>query len=313
MTGQHVVPPPEVRLRPLFQQTDDLVRIVELLAGTSALDRREATRAALLAAPHRCVVAEQDGTVIGVGVLSRPSWTGKAPAMIAVAGDCRNRGIGTALLRNVRKIIAAAGHPPVSVALRDDQISGRRFALQNDFSLVSHHLGWEASLEDAGRFRARAAESALRAGVQIRTSLVSEDGELFLRLAGPATAGMPSLFGETLGISRLLNILTPQALMLTAEDETGPIGLGVIEPSGRRGWWNTSLTAVQPEARGRGVGLALKFAELEAAATAGGRRIYAANDRRNIAALQINRSAGMKRSFGIWNFIPTGEVSGPER
>jgi len=97
-------------------------------------DRRTSLERVLADPSHHLIVAEADGTVVGFAHLMRyEDLTHGKPAAellaLIVQQDMRRRGIGTALLREVRRIGAASGVGELHVnAERENEVAQRFYA-----------------------------------------------------------------------------------------------------------------------------------------------------------------------------------------
>jgi ribosomal protein S18 acetylase RimI-like enzyme len=125
----------------------DIDALAAILVGFTA-DRRASFQRVLADPSHHLIVAEAEGAVVGFAHLmeyedlSHGKPAGELLALV-VREDMRRRGIGTALLQEVRRIAAASGAGELHVnAERENEVAQRLYA-----SLGMEVVGVQMELE----------------------------------------------------------------------------------------------------------------------------------------------------------------------
>ncbi len=98
---------------------------------------------------HRTLVADQDGGVVGVGSAIGMPWHPRIVlADVMVAEAVRRRGIGTALLAQVRTEARSAGNQKLFSQIRPNSVGGRAFAEARGFRHVMRSRMWRFDPDD---------------------------------------------------------------------------------------------------------------------------------------------------------------------
>lgn len=111
---------------------------------------------------HRTIVAEEGGTIIGVGSAMEMSWHPHVRlADVMVGESARRRRVGSALLEGVREQVRAAGNEKLFGQIRPNSPGGREFAEARGFTMIMRSRFW----------RFDPADPAIRAWTQQATRL----------------------------------------------------------------------------------------------------------------------------------------------
>ncbi|MBX0327419.1 GNAT family N-acetyltransferase [Oscillochloris sp. ZM17-4] len=262
------------------------------------------------------LVAEHDGTIIGVGNCGNMSWMfhpQKFELGVYVHPDLRRRGVGGQLYDHLMAEIAP--REPISLrhGVREDDQESLGWAAGRGF--VESHRAWESRLDvaafDPGRFAGHV-ERVMAGGVAIFTAaeLEARDADFWRRyheLDVACIADEPSPEPQT-----------PASFEQWRKYFTGPNFLpdahflAVVDGqyAGLSSLWrrestpnlDTGFTAVRREYRRRGIALALKLRAIDYAKRVGAPIIITDNESTNRGMLSINEALGFARQ-PTWIFL----------
>ena len=295
----------------------------------NAVWRRTATAASLLAEDaarpagqvSRRWVAEESGQVVGFGHLHffpflPPNFL---QLDLAVSPDFRGRGHGAGLWETALAAAQAAGTASLATNVRDDDPPGRAWAERRGFTLHAHRF---ASRLDLTTFDETPFLPALaRAGAQGVTfsDLAGADEATVTRYLDfvadrltetPDLAGHPRWArGQVREILHLDKDPRPDWLVLALG--AGGEWLGTTAMVQYRDLAYNELTAVSPQARGRGLALPLKLCAIRRARAAGLSAMATNNHSANAPMLVVNRRLGFAAQVGKWElFRESGPLAG---
>ncbi|MFB0633029.1 GNAT family N-acetyltransferase [Streptomyces sp. AB3(2024)] len=289
---------------------------MELLATSSAYDNRFQLRKLLTGDdPHhvsQALVADRNGAVIGAAALTAvPSLPGTAAVRVVVTEAERGQGIGTVLADEMASALGdRSGFTALTCALRDDLPRGRRFAERYGLTVTNHSVGWKTDVPEREEdLRSRLAQVAGGPVVRLRPLDMETETELLIAVASRCLIGFPVPFGTgaSVDMGSVLQAIPRGAIFLLAELEPAdggeaiPCGLSVLAPEAGGSVWHTIFTGVDPDHRKRGVGKAVKAAQLAEARSAGAQVVTALNDEANEPVMRLNRAMGMVRTLGYWS------------
>jgi GNAT superfamily N-acetyltransferase len=283
-----------------------------MLAGLLTSATPERLLAALNDPVARSVAADQNGELVGVGLIEGSAGPlGAAGVHLAVAEAARGQGIGTAIADRLTEYAAERPDLPLKVALRDDAGAGRRFVERYGLKLSAHSVGRSFDLRKVDDFGPDAEQAAKRAGVTIRTTTFGDDHDVAMVLLTDSARGLPSSTGRPVDSSRAAGFFGPDTVVLLAETGDEPAGLTMLTPGTVPGTWHTQVTGVAVAHRSRGVARALKLAGFQYVKSAGGERMETHNDARNEPILALNQSVGMVPATGFWTFVQKESPAAP--
>ena len=261
--------------------------------------------------PQRMIVAEVDGEPVGFSLAVGAGIADghRGLASVFVAPDHRRRGIGTALLDQVRATCSAERVPGIRVQADVDDATSRAVAEAHGFRLHGLHLESELDLTDLDRLR----------------DLASGPGDVVLAPLPPdATETEWHAFHDH--FERLMKDTPdaaegsdpmPYVVLRAALPEPWQVHCAWIDgrmvgftcvmqrdPVRRR--LNTMLTGVDRDQRGRGLATALKVSQAFALAERGWRTVVTQNMEGNDAILAANRRMSFRPSGGfvdlVWDY-----------
>ncbi|MDA5285009.1 GNAT family N-acetyltransferase [Streptomyces sp. Isolate_45] len=313
---------PGVLVRAL--ESADVDDAVELLATSSAYDNRFQLRK-LLIADHpdhagRTLVADRGGAIVGAAALTAvPSLPGTAAVRVVVTEAERGQGIGTVLAGEVASALGGrSDFRTLTCALRDDLPRGRRFAERYGLTVTNHSVGWKTDVPEREEdLRSRLGKVADGPVVRLRPLDMETETELLTAVASRCLIGFPVPFGTgaSVDLGSVLQAIPRGAVFLLAELEQAdggeaiPCGLTVLAPEAGGSVWHTIFTGVDPDHRRRGVGKAVKAAQLAEARSVGVQVVTALNDETNEPVMRLNQAMGMVRTLGYWSMarsVPDG-------
>jgi mycothiol synthase len=261
--------------------------------------------------PKRMMVAEVDGVPVGFALAVGAGIADghRGLASVYVVPTHRRRGVGTALLDEVRATCTPARVPGIRVQADADDTMSRAVAEAHGFRLHGLHLESELDLTDLDRLRDVAA---------------GPDDLVLAALADDATETDWRTFHDH--FERLMED-TPDAAAGSERMPYEVFRAALPEPWQVHGAWvhgrmvgftcvmqrdqvgrrlNTMLTGVDRDQRGRGLATALKVAQAFALAERGWRTLVTQNMEGNDAILAANRRMGFRPAGGhvdlVWDY-----------
>jgi GNAT superfamily N-acetyltransferase len=261
--------------------------------------------------PKRMLVAEDAGELAGfalaVGAGIADGHRGLADVYVAPAH--RRRGIGTALLDQVRATCTPDRVPGIRVQADADDATSRAVAEAHGFRLHGLHLESELDLSDLDRLRDLAAGPD-----DVTFAPLPEDTDdadwhafhdQFLRLMQDAP---DSASGSDPMPYEVFRAALPEPWQVHGAWVDGRmVGFTCVmqrDPVGRR--VNTMLTGVDRDQRGRGLSTALKVSAAFALAERGWRAVVTQNMEGNAPILAANRRMGFRPAGGyvdlVWDY-----------
>ncbi|WP_169737169.1 GNAT family N-acetyltransferase [Deinococcus pimensis] len=265
----------------------------------------------------RWALEDADGQIVGTSVVNASQWVraDEHILQLVVAPHARSRGYGAALLAASRDAARAQGAARLRTNIRDAHPDVRAWAERQGFTLLYHKF--ESTL-DLAAFDERAhgdVDGALaRAGIQL-TDMVALGGDdaNWTRLHDffadrltetPDMKGMPRWTREQVRQALLDEDAQPEWTVVARRGEQW-LGFSILTRH-PRGAYNF-ITAVRPEARGVGLGRALKVEVIRRARAAGFTSMLTHNLSVNASMLAVNRRLGFEPRPGLW--VMTGSTS----
>jgi predicted N-acetyltransferase YhbS len=246
---------------------------------------------------HLDLIAERDGAPVGVASTSK---FGGAPdgefasLTIRVPGEHRRQGVGTALHRRASEHAAGLGKSRFYAVVRDDDPDSLGYYVGRGFTEIGRMQDVSLDLAQAP------VDRTLPAGITI-APLTPEHDRGAYAVALEADADIPS--GEPIVSgsfdqwrARHLGPLLARELSFVAQEDGKVVGyalLGRFTDDTFQHW----MTGVARSARGRGIALALKRAQIAAAKEAGARYLRTQNDLANAPMRRVNERLGYERLF----------------
>lgn len=311
---------PILIIRPFDPDTDfpSVVRLLNVWQVVPTTEEAERVAyAQWSASPHRALVAENDGTVIGYGRVSTSRGVTFAPGSyhveLHVLEEERRRGAGRKLYESLAKFARENGATELRTRVRDTDEASRAFAERRGYTLSCHSF---LSYLDVTTFDPTPWADAI--------SVVEAQG---IRLVDFATLGdtpenrralyamnRDSMDGEPGYTGEFADFATfereffhskgffPECQILAIEGDR-LVGIAALlwfpgEPMPFH-----AFTGVLPEYRRRGIAQALKIQIVEAARQRGATKIRTGNDSRNTGMLAINRRMGYVSAPGLWRMV----------
>jgi GNAT superfamily N-acetyltransferase len=297
-----------VELREVSQHADErelaawaeaVMASVRYVLATSASVRHE-----LPTSPH--AVAVEEGRVLGTArIRDHVAQDGSASALVTVAPRERGRGIGSALLSWAVERATALGASRLTGVAEDE----------GGASAVLRHWGFELGGESRMSWvdprgvpgpdelgdREGLGDLRVVSGDQVDPARVWECHQL-------AAPDDPSGFSRQMPLEAYLELewgdpLLRPDLSHVVLDGDECVAFSLLRVAGRRGW--SSMTAVRPSHRGRGLSLTAKAATLRAAAAAGVRRSGTGNAATNAPVLALNAHLGYQLLCTVRSFERT--------
>ena len=299
------------------------------VALNNAVWNRTATPAGLLAEDaarlaeqvSRRWVAEEDGQVVGFAHLYffpflPPSFL---QLDLTVSPDARRRGHGSALWETPLAEAQALGIPSLATNVRDDDPPSRTWAERRGFALHAHRFSSRldlASFDETpflpalARAEAQGVTFSDLAGADEATVTRYLDFVADRLTETPDLAGHPRWERERVrGMLHLDKNPRPDWLVLAV----APDGewLGTTAMVQYRDLAYNELTAVHPQARGRGLALPLKLCAIRRARAAGLSTMATNNHSATAPMLVVNRRLGFAAQVGKWElFRESGPLAG---
>ena len=261
---------------------------------------------------QRVMLEDDGGRVAGVGTVEHipdQFHPDKYSLELLVDPPYRRRGHGAALYDHLMMILRQRGAMAVRAWVKESDLDSHPFATRRGF--VEARREWQSRLDvnafDPSAF-AGAMERATGQGIEI-TNLASERAvndeavaELY-RLHSACSRDVPDIepYTEVSYDDFLKNVINapysiPEAFLI-AKAQGAPngryVGLAWMAGSAEEpDVLYQGLTGVLPEYRGKGIAMALKLANVEAARRLGKREIRTWNDTTNRPMLRINEAMG---------------------
>jgi GNAT superfamily N-acetyltransferase len=292
--------------------TDDAEPVVALTreAYPYAVLTADSWRHRLASVPERArqlaIVAEEDGVVVGhaYGLLNFWGDLGNATVNVTVAGDTRNRGVGSALYDAVLDHVLALGARDVYGGFFENG-AGMRFAEARGFRLVRAET---TSVLEPGTVT-----GTVDPGVRPVTEV---DPRLVYELDLEATADMPS--SEPVAdmpyeewerhVIRHPLFAPAGSFVAFVDGEHAAVSLLVVDDAGRGG---NMFTGTRRRFRGRGLAYTVKLATTLWAAANGVTQISTYNDETNAPVLAVNRRLGYRPTGRRVELVRAGTDASP--
>jgi mycothiol synthase len=248
-------------------------------------------------APGRVdLIAEQDGEPVAAAFVERHGENVEGPVAwvsVRVLGEHRRRGVGTALFRELSALARADGKSEFVFSARHDDADSLDFLGKRGF--VEALRMRESTLE-----LARAATSfAPPPGIELVPFTPELDDEIYdvaLEVARDVPVAQQSFEIDSVEQWRADQLpkgtLRDCSFVAVAAGE-GPVGYAILIAGHDREGLH-SMTGVRRVWRRRGIALALKQAQIDAAKAAGLRTLRTANAVQN-PMLQVNERLGFRR------------------
>jgi GNAT superfamily N-acetyltransferase len=251
---------------------------------------------------HYIIAADAADDVLGYARAQRYPNTraGKLYIAVAVREAERGRGIGSALYNTIEAFARECGATLLVGDVRDDDPGSLAFVERRGFGIRRH--GFDAVLDltrfDASRFAGVVAD-VQAGGIRFLTAAVEPGAAAEHRLYELCRRTFPDLPGYEADV--FMSFATwrrflfegagkyPEFIIIAADGERY-VGLTVLQQLPDQHY--TPHTSVDPEYRGRGIGLALKLVAIDAARRRDADKLRTGNDSRNAAILAINRKLG---------------------
>jgi mycothiol synthase len=240
------------------------------------------------ATPDRLVlVAELDGEIVGAGLVAKSQIQGRGFVMPRVHPDCRRRGVGSALLRELAHHVAGLGFDTAGSWVEDD--GSKAFAERFGFEEIDREV------EQVLKLPAELPGAPLPAGVEVVT--IAERPEL-LRETYPLAAaeGYADLALDGDVVVDLDDWLKDEATLpagsFVALHQGRIVGYSGLVKHDNGGVAEDGLTVVAREWRRRGLATALKRLELLWAAENGIDEIFTWTQRGNEGMRRVNERLG---------------------
>jgi len=246
---------------------------------------------------HLDLLAERDGEPVGVASVSR---FGGAPdgefayVTIRVPAEHRRQGVGTALDRRASEHARSLGKSRFYAVVRDLDADSLGYYGSRGFEEIGRMQDVSLDLADAS------GEVVVPDGIEIVPARAEYDRGAY-EVALEADPDIPSAEPIESGDfdrwrDRLLGPLADRELSFVALEDRRVVGYAVL---GRHteDTYTHWMTGVARSARGRGVALALKQAQIAAAKAAGLRSLQTQNDLANAPMRRVNERLGYRRRF----------------
>ncbi|GAA0507775.1 GNAT family N-acetyltransferase [Deinococcus depolymerans] len=259
---------------------------------------------------RRQLLVSADGEVLGGTQLQ--TWAFSPPgflhAQLMVHPHARTRGHGRALWQDLLTAARHAGARGLHADVPDPDPADRDWAARRGFTVHAHRF---ASQLDLTRFDPAAfapqRQAAQAQGVTF-TDLHSADEATLDRylnfvadrlIETPDLAGHPRWpLGQMRGILRLDHDPRPDWLVLAVGPDGGWLGTTAMIRFRSLPFAYNELTALHPQARGRGLALPLKLQVIERARREGFTTMRTNNHSRNAPMLAVNRRLGFVQQAG---------------
>jgi GNAT superfamily N-acetyltransferase len=244
------------------------------------------------------LIAELDGVSVGAASVSKfgGSPDGElAYLTLRVLREARRQGVGTALHRRASEYASTLGKRACTVSVRDDDADSLGYYAARRFEEVGRMQDVRLDLSTAEP------EPQVPAGIQIVAALtpVLERGAYAVALEADADipAGVPIESGPfDRWRERHFGSRTLPDLSFVAIEDGRVVGYAILgrhTDEAAQHW----MTGVARAARGRGIALALKQAQIAAAKAAGWRYLDTQNDLGNAPMRRVNEKLGYVRKF----------------
>jgi GNAT superfamily N-acetyltransferase len=248
------------------------------------------------------VVARLDGAPAGCGFVGALPGAESDPfvrADVSVVPERRGRGIGSALYETVSAHARSTGKDGLQLEVKEDDPESLAWAERRGFA--------EVEREKAVSLDLAAAEPGLELppGIELVRRVDHPELEREMYAVGlEASADIPGdgAYEPTFEQWRSFEIERPSRrpeLSFLALEEGRVVGFASLDVFGDSTTGYHGLTAVARSARRRGVGRALKLAQIRAAAEAGLTRLVTESEERNVAMRALNESLGYRPLPGM--------------
>ena len=244
---------------------------------------------------HLGLIAELDGESVGAG--SAGLFYGDRDgeygfATLRVAAEARRRGVGTALDARCSQHVRALGKTRLFVMARYDDEDSLGYFARRGFEEMGRMQDVRLELSDV------TVEPTAPAGIQI-APMREEDERGMYEVSLEAYADIPSAVPIQSGTfeqwrERQLSALVLRPLSFVALEQGRVVGFAILGGD-REGMADHWMTGVARSARGRGVALALKQAQIAAARDAGLKTLRTTNDLGNAPMRRVNEKLGYER------------------
>jgi mycothiol synthase len=240
-------------------------------------------------APERILVlATLDGELAGCGVADRSHFPGRAFVAPRVLPEKRGRGVGTALFHHLVAYARELGVEGLTTFVDGDDAQSRDFAARRGLVEVDRQIEQVREVADEPPPQPPDGVTFESLG-QRREELLREA----FAVATEAYADMPLPDTITVPLEEWLNDeATLPAGSFVARAGGVVVGYAGLLERAESGTAEHGLTAVRRDWRGRGVGQALKRAELHWASANGLRQLVTWTQRGNEAMQTLNRRLG---------------------
>jgi mycothiol synthase len=247
-------------------------------------------------APGRVdLIAELDGEPVAAAFVERHSENVAGPVAwvsVRVLPEHRRRGVGTALFRELSAIARADGKAELVFSARHDDTDSHEYLDKRGFAEA---LRLRESVLDLSEAKTAFAPPPRVTLVAFQPELDELVYGVALEVAGDVPTSQESLAVGTIDQWRAeqLPATTLRGCSFVAVADGEPIGYAILV-EGEREEGLHSMTGVCRAWRRRGIALALKQAQIDAAKTAGLRRLRTANAVQN-PMLLVNERLGFRR------------------
>jgi GNAT superfamily N-acetyltransferase len=212
-------------------------------------------------------------------------------------------GLGSRLLG--RAVSSASSRFPgatVRATLRDEDDAALKWAQRRGFEEYARSISMSRELpEDAQELESAAEAARERAGVTIEQWLSTSNGDdwrwLTDLLSGCMSGSLHSGVGKVNEEMARYLVPYPEGVLVAFRDDR-QVGMASIAPEGPSSWYSW-FTGVLPEARGKGVAVALKAGALALARRQGAEVMRTNNDVLNLPVIGLNETLGYRREPGL--------------
>jgi mycothiol synthase len=252
------------------------------------------------------LVASMAGSPVGCGFVD-VSVSALARAHVLVVPDSRRHGVGTALLAAVAEHAKAARRAEVEGSIRADDESAIAYFARRGFEEVGAEQALALDL-------ATASTAAPQLPEDIRIVSRAEHSDVVRELYDVACEAEPDIPGadamRSFELWRAGEIDRPTVrpeFTFIALEGNEVVGYAVLDTLGEETWHR--LTGVRRAWRRRGIGTALKQAQIRAAKEAGLLRLVTSNEERNVPMRRINAMLGYRPEPSLSTIVMRGPVS----
>ena len=248
--------------------------------------------------PDHCdLLAERDGEVVGAASVSNFGGSAEgayAYMTIRVVAEHRRAGVGTMLHLRASEHARTLGKSRGYVVIRDDDPGSAGYYAARGYAELGRMQDVELDLATTSF------EPVTPAGVELVPAAPEHDRGAY-RVALEADADIPS--GEPIRTGsfehwqqRIFDALASRELSFVAVEDGTVVGYAVLIRH-TDDTYTHAMTGVARAARGRGIALALKQAQIAAAQAAGIRYLRTQNDLANAPMRRVNEKLGFRKRF----------------